>query len=63
MMLEEGANNLLRLMASNGLVANALKTAFMFINLKTNSYNKSQSTPIRIKWEIHMSLWKAAQSF
>ena len=48
-MLEEDADNVLRFMASNGLVANASKTALMFLNLKTNSYNEPQVTPIKIK--------------
>ena len=34
MMLEEDAKNVLRFMASNGLVANASKTALIFLNLK-----------------------------
>ena len=40
MMLEEDAKNVLRFMASNGLVANASKTALMFLNLKHSKKNE-----------------------
>ena len=40
MMLEEDAKNVLRFMASNGLVANASKTALIFLNLKHTRKNE-----------------------
>ena len=42
-MLEEDALNVLKFMASNGLVANASKTALMFLNVKKATQLKSQS--------------------
>ena len=48
MMLEEDAINVLKFMASNGLVANASKTALMFLNIKTPKKGVNNTDPISI---------------
>ena len=45
-MLEEDALNVLKYMASNGLVANPSKTALLFLNLNKNLKNEIQSLKI-----------------
>ena len=47
-MLEEDALNVLRFMASNELVANASKTALMFLNTKSSGNKVEMSAPISI---------------
>ena len=49
-MLEEDAMNVLKFMASNGLVANAAKTALIFMNISSKS-NKEEANeePLTIK--------------
>ena len=47
-MLEEDAKNVLKFMASNGLVANASKTTLMFLNNKRNSEDQNLNHTIQI---------------
>ena len=48
-MLEEDANNVLKYMASNGLVANASKTALLFMNVSVSLPEMNESQLIKIK--------------
>ena len=48
-MLEEDARNVLKFMASNGLVANASKTALLFMNVGGKKVLNGESQPIKIK--------------
>ena len=48
MHLEEDAANVLRYMASNGLIANASKTSLVILNLKSNKSN-SGTNLIKVK--------------
>ena len=56
-MLEEDALNVLKFMASNGLVANPNKTAFMILNLKQEA--EMNSTSIKIGSEKNLGANKS----
>ena len=49
-MLEEDANNVLKFMASNWLVANPSKTTLMFLNLKQEEMEEVKHTIVMWDW-------------